>query len=28
MGFETVTELQETLIEQMQAIRDSYNRIL
>ncbi|HEX5889641.1 MAG TPA: hypothetical protein VFY61_13125 [Pyrinomonadaceae bacterium] len=28
MGFTTVAELQETLIEQMQAIRDSYNRIL
>ena len=28
MGFASVTELQETLIEQMQAIRDSYNRIL
>lgn len=28
MGFTSVTELQETLIEQMQAIRDSYNRIL
>lgn len=28
MGFSSVTELQETLIEQMQAIRDSYNRIL
>lgn len=28
MGFSSVTELQETLIEQMQAIRDSYNRIV
>jgi len=28
MGFASVTELQETLIEQMQAIRDSYNRIV
>jgi len=28
MGFTSVTELQETLIEQMQAIRDSYNRIV
>ena len=28
MGFASVAELQETLIEQMQAIRDSYNRIL
>ena len=28
MGFASATELQETLIEQMQAIRDSYNRIL
>jgi glutamate-ammonia-ligase adenylyltransferase len=28
MGFVSVAELQETLIEQMQAIRDSYNRIL
>ena len=28
MGFTSVADLQETLIEQMQAIRDSYNRIL
>jgi glutamate-ammonia-ligase adenylyltransferase len=28
MGFTSVSELQETLIEQMQAIRDSYNRIV
>jgi glutamate-ammonia-ligase adenylyltransferase len=28
MGFESVAELQQTLIEQMEAIRDSYNRIL
>lgn len=28
MGFTSVKELQETLIEQMQAIRDSYNRIV
>jgi glutamate-ammonia-ligase adenylyltransferase len=28
MGFPSVTEFQQTLIEQMEAIRDSYNRIL
>jgi glutamine synthetase adenylyltransferase len=28
MGFPSVAELQETLVEQMQSIRDSYNRIL
>ncbi|HEY6659770.1 MAG TPA: hypothetical protein VI031_01465, partial [Pyrinomonadaceae bacterium] len=28
MGFGTVAELQATLAEQMQAIRDAYNRIL
>src|SRR4029079_13203832 len=28
MGFPSVAELQETLIEQMQSIRDSYNRIV
>jgi glutamate-ammonia-ligase adenylyltransferase len=28
MGFESVTELQRTLLDQMEAIRDSYNRIL
>ena len=28
MGFPSVAEFQETLVEQMQAIRDSYNRIL
>ncbi len=28
MGFESVAELQRTLVDQMEAIRDSYNRIL
>jgi glutamate-ammonia-ligase adenylyltransferase len=28
MGFDTVAELQRTLLDQMEAIRDSYNRIL
>ena len=28
MGFDTVAELQRTLVDQMEAIRDSYNRIL
>ena len=28
MGFESVAELQRTLLDQMEAIRDSYNRIL
>ena len=28
MGFESVAEMQRTLLEQMEAIRDSYNRIL
>jgi glutamine synthetase adenylyltransferase len=28
MGFASVAELQETLSEQMQAIRDTYNRLL
>ena len=28
VGFESVLEMQETLIEQMRAIREAYNRIL